>query len=222
MSIKSSCSEHGHMSSKAAVRSWSRAAAFSRNFRVWKIYRMMLAHNYEQRQGGSDVKEIGGRSQPAKRQNCEGFYCESAQFFGICAAENARGCHWRSCFLYAGCSFSVGENGECTIGDFTLLNGPHHGRNKIDIGSHCSFMNAASPILFSSARAGATSSTAASRHFQRSPQRQNKNRAVISPKCLIGMNAHIEGGDRRIQSVAAGSVVTNRLRQTGCRGNPAV
>src|SRR5207249_2614346 len=39
---------------------------------------------------------------------------------------------------YAGCSFSVGENGRCTIGDFTLLNGALiMAEERIEIGSHC-------------------------------------------------------------------------------------
>ncbi|PYK85838.1 MAG: hypothetical protein DMF47_08745 [Verrucomicrobia bacterium] len=54
----------------------------------------------------------------------EGFYCESAQIFRHLRSTKRRavviGDHV-SC--YAGCSFSVGENGQCTIGDFTLLNG---------------------------------------------------------------------------------------------------
>ena len=54
----------------------------------------------------------------------EGFYCETAQIFRKLQSKKARavliGNHV-SC--YAGCSFAIGENGHCTIGDFTLLNG---------------------------------------------------------------------------------------------------
>ena len=39
---------------------------------------------------------------------------------------------------YAGCSFALGENGPCTIGDFTLLNGALiMAEERIEIGSHC-------------------------------------------------------------------------------------
>lgn len=54
----------------------------------------------------------------------EGYYCESAQIFRKLRSKKPRaviiGKHV-SC--YAGCSFAIGENGRCTIGDFTLLNG---------------------------------------------------------------------------------------------------
>src|SRR5262249_56867829 len=39
---------------------------------------------------------------------------------------------------YAGCSFAIGANGQCTIGDFTLLNGALiMAEEKIEIGSYC-------------------------------------------------------------------------------------
>ncbi len=69
----------------------------------------------------------------------EGFYCESAQIFRKLRSKKSGaviiGKHV-SC--YAGCSFSVGEHGRCTIGDFTLLNGALiMADDKIEIGSHC-------------------------------------------------------------------------------------
>src|SRR5215470_8416255 len=69
----------------------------------------------------------------------EGFYCESAQIFRHLRSKNLHaviiGKHV-SC--YAGCSFSIGQNGQCTIGDFTLLNGALiMAEEKISIGSHC-------------------------------------------------------------------------------------
>src|SRR5438045_4901299 len=69
----------------------------------------------------------------------EGFYCESAQVFrkmvskkpGAVVIGNHVSC-------YAGCSFAIGENGHCTIGDFTLLNGALiMAEEKIEIGSYC-------------------------------------------------------------------------------------
>ena len=39
---------------------------------------------------------------------------------------------------YAGCSFALGKNGTCTIGDFTLVNGALiMAEERIEIGSHC-------------------------------------------------------------------------------------
>lgn len=68
-----------------------------------------------------------------------GFYCESAQIFRKLRSQKPRavvfGDHV-SC--YAGCSFSIGENGSCTVGDFTLLNGALiMCEERIEIGSHC-------------------------------------------------------------------------------------
>src|SRR5215468_4837498 len=69
----------------------------------------------------------------------EGFYCESAQIFRFLRNKKPHaviiGKHV-SC--YAGCSFAIGENGRCKIGDFTLLNGALiMAEEKIEIGSHC-------------------------------------------------------------------------------------
>src|SRR5678815_760114 len=67
----------------------------------------------------------------------EGFYCESAQIFRKLRSKRPRavviGKHV-SC--YAGCSFAIGNDGQCTIGDFTLLNGALiMAEEKIEIGS---------------------------------------------------------------------------------------
>src|SRR5438552_18627289 len=69
----------------------------------------------------------------------EGFYCESAQIFRMLRNKKPRavviGKHV-SC--YAGCSFAIVENGHCTIGAFTLLNGALiMAEENIEIGSHC-------------------------------------------------------------------------------------
>src|SRR5207244_10796230 len=76
---------------------------------------------------------------PPNVEFSEGFYCESAQIFRKLRSEKPRavviGKHV-SC--YAGCSFSIGENGQCTIGDFTLLNGALiMAEEKIEIVSSC-------------------------------------------------------------------------------------
>jgi acetyltransferase-like isoleucine patch superfamily enzyme len=69
----------------------------------------------------------------------DGFYCESAQIFRFLRNKKPRavviGKHV-SC--YAGCSFAIGNDGRCTIGDFTLLNGALiMAEENIEIGSHC-------------------------------------------------------------------------------------
>src|SRR5256712_9237416 len=69
----------------------------------------------------------------------EGFYCESAQIFRrIRSKKSGAIVIGKHVSCYAGCSFSVGEKGQCTIGDFTLLNGALiMADEKIEIGSYC-------------------------------------------------------------------------------------
>ena len=76
---------------------------------------------------------------PASVQFGDGFYCESAQIFRF-VKNNKPGAivlgDHVSC--YAGCSFAVGPNGSCKVGDFTLLNGAIiMAEDRIEIGSHC-------------------------------------------------------------------------------------
>ena len=68
-----------------------------------------------------------------------GFFCESAQIFRQFRSREARavtlGDHV-SC--YSGCSFALGPQGTCTVGDFTLLNGALiMAEERITIGSYC-------------------------------------------------------------------------------------
>jgi acetyltransferase-like isoleucine patch superfamily enzyme len=69
----------------------------------------------------------------------DGFYCETAQIFRFNRSEKPVaveiGNHV-SC--YAGVSFSMGKNGSCKVGDFTLLNGALvMAEERVEIGSHC-------------------------------------------------------------------------------------
>ena len=78
-----------------------------------------------------------GRPIPPNIAWGEGFYCESAQIFRHFKStrEDAvvLGKHV-SC--YAGCSFSLGTAGTCSVGDFTLLNGVLiMAEERIEIGS---------------------------------------------------------------------------------------
>src|SRR3954468_9654911 len=68
----------------------------------------------------------------------DGFYTETAQIFRFIRSRHqpalVLGEHV-SC--YAGCSFSLGPNGRCTVGDFSLLNGALiMAEELIEIGSH--------------------------------------------------------------------------------------
>ncbi len=69
----------------------------------------------------------------------EGLYLETAQIFRHFRArepEALRLGNHVSC--YAGCSFSIGEKGRCTVGDYTLLNGALiMAEERIEIGSYC-------------------------------------------------------------------------------------
>lgn len=76
---------------------------------------------------------------PANVHWQEGFYLETAQIFRLMRSHRDRaivlGKHV-SC--YSGCSFALGKNGTCEVGDFTLLNGAllmieEH----VEIGSYC-------------------------------------------------------------------------------------
>src|SRR5437762_7893077 len=69
----------------------------------------------------------------------EGFYCESAQVFRFLKSKTPRAVVFGDhVSVYGGCSFSIGVNGKCTVGDFTLLNGALiMAEERIEIGSHC-------------------------------------------------------------------------------------
>src|SRR4051812_34614145 len=54
----------------------------------------------------------------------EGFYAETAQIFRFLkSTQNPAVVLGDHVSCYAGCSFALGPNGRCTIGDFSLLNG---------------------------------------------------------------------------------------------------
>ena len=133
---------------------------------------------------------------------------------------------------YAGCSFAVGENGRCTVGDFTLMNGALvMAEEKIQIGSHCLIswnvgiadsdfhpLDPAQRLLDAQALAP---------FFKDRPARPKLKTAPvkIGDNVWIGMNAVIlKGvtiGDNSV--VAAGSVVSKSVApNTVVAGNPAV
>ncbi len=163
----------------------------------------------------------------------EGFYCESAQIFRHLKTKAPRavvfGNHV-SC--YAGCSFAVGENGRCTVGDFTLLNGALvMAEERIEIGSHCLIswnvgiadsdfhpLEPAQRIIDAHALAP---------FFKDRPPRPKLRTApvIISDNVWIGMNAVILKGVTIGENsvVAAGAVVTKSVPpNVVVAGNPAV
>jgi len=163
----------------------------------------------------------------------EGFYCESAQIFRHLRSTKRRavviGDHV-SC--YAGCSFSVGENGQCTIGDFTLLNGALiMAEDKIDIGSHClvswNVGIADSDFHPLEPAQRLIDAQALAPFFKDRPQRPKLRTApvIISDNVWIGMNATILKGVTIGENsvVAAGSVVTKSVpANVVVAGNPAI
>ena len=163
----------------------------------------------------------------------EGFYCESAQVFRKLRSREPRavviGKHV-SC--YAGCSFSIGEDGQCTIGDFTLLNGALiMAEEKIEIGSHClvswNVGIADSDFHPLDPAQRLVDAQALAPYFKNRPPRPKLRTAPvkIADNVWIGMNAVILKGVTIGENcvVAAGSVVTKSVEpNTVVAGNPGV
>jgi acetyltransferase-like isoleucine patch superfamily enzyme len=163
----------------------------------------------------------------------EGFYCESAQVFRKLRSKKPRaviiGNHV-SC--YAGCSFSIGKLGQCTIGDFTLLNGALiMAEDKIDIGSHCLISwnvgIADSDFHPLDPAQRLVDAQALAPYFKDRPPRPKLRTAPvkIADNVWIGMNAVILKGVTIGENcvVAAGAVVTKSVEPNSVvAGNPAV
>ena len=162
-----------------------------------------------------------------------GFYCESAQIFRHLKSKAPRavvlGEHV-SC--YAGCSFAIGANGTCTVGDFTLMNGALiMAEERIEIGSHCLIswnvgiadsdfhpLEPAQRIIDAHALAP---------FFKDRPPRPKLRTApvIIADNVWIGMNAVILKGVTIGENsvVAAGAVVTKSVpANVVVAGNPAI
>jgi len=162
----------------------------------------------------------------------EGFYCESAQVFRFLKSKAPNAIRFGShVSVYAGCSFSVGPNGSCRIGDFTLLNGALiMAEDRIDIGSHCLIswnvgiadsdfhpLEPAQRVIDAQALAP---------FFKNRPARPKLATAPvkISDNVWIGMNAVILKGVTIGENsvVAAGAVVTKSVPpNVVVAGNPA-
>jgi acetyltransferase-like isoleucine patch superfamily enzyme len=163
----------------------------------------------------------------------EGFYCETAQIFRHLKSKAARavvlGDHV-SC--YAGCSFAVGVNGTCTVGDFTLMNGALvMAEERIEIGSHC-LISWNVGIADSDFHPLAPAQRIIDAHalapfFKDRPPRPPlvTKPVIISDNVWIGMNAVILKGVTIGENsvVAAGAVVTKSVpANVVVAGNPAV
>jgi acetyltransferase-like isoleucine patch superfamily enzyme len=163
----------------------------------------------------------------------EGFYCETAQIFRhmhtTAPGAVQIGDHV-SC--YAGCSFALGKNGTCSIGDFTLVNGALiMAEERIDIGSHCLIswnvgiadsdfhpLEPAQRLIDAQALAP---------FFKDRPPRPKLRTApvIIADNVWIGMNATILKGVTIGENsvVAAGAVVTKSVpANVVVAGNPAI
>ena len=163
----------------------------------------------------------------------EGFYCETAQVFRFLRNKQSGAIVFgKHDSVYAGCSFSIGVNGRCTVGDFTLLNGALvMAEDRIEIGSHCLIswnvgiadsdfhpLEPAQRLIDAQALAP---------FFKNRPPRPKLKTApvIISDNVWIGMNATILKGVTIGENsvVAAGSVVTKSVpANVVVAGNPAI
>jgi acetyltransferase-like isoleucine patch superfamily enzyme len=162
-----------------------------------------------------------------------GFYCETAQIFRF-MRNRAEGAvklgNYVSC--YAGCSFSLGQNGRAKVGDFTLMNGALvMAEELIEIGSYCLISwnvgiadSDFHPIDPAQRRLDAQA--LAPFYKERPPRPPIRTAPVrIADNVWIGMNAVILKGVTIGENavVAAGSVVSKSVAaNTVVAGNPAV
>jgi acetyltransferase-like isoleucine patch superfamily enzyme len=162
-----------------------------------------------------------------------GFYCETAQIFRFLRSRHEDAVSlgdYVSC--YAGCSFAIGANGRCSVGDFTLMNGALVMADElIEIGSYCLISWTVGiadsdfhPLDPAERRRDALA--LAPYYKDRPPRPPIRTAPVrIGHNVWIGMNAIIlKGvtiGDNSV--IAAGSVVAKSVSaNTVVAGNPAV
>jgi len=170
---------------------------------------------------------------PANVEFGEGFYCETAQIFRhLHSKRSGAAVFGNHVSCYAGCSFSIGKNGQCRVGDFTLLNGALvMAEEKIEIGSHClvswNVGIADSDFHPLEPAQRLIDAQALAPYFKNRPPRPRLKTAPvkIGDNVWIGMNAVILKGVTIGENsvVAAGSVVTKSVPpNVVVAGNPAV
>lgn len=163
----------------------------------------------------------------------DGFYCESAQIFRHFKStkEDAvvLGKHV-SC--YAGCSFSLGKAGRCTVGNFTMLNGVLiMSEELIEIGSYCMMSwnvgIADSDFHPLDPAQRLQDALALAPYYEKRPERPTLKTAPVRIRnnVWVGMGAVIlkgvEIGENSV--VAAGAIVTKSVpANVVVAGNPAV
>lgn len=163
----------------------------------------------------------------------DGFYCETAQVFRFLRNKAAAAVKFgKHCSVYSGCSFAVGKNGTCTVGDFTLLNGAIiMAEEKVQIGSYCMVswnvgiadgdfhpLEPAQRIIDAQAIAPFLEGRPPRPHLKTAP-------VILEDNVWIGMNATILKGVTigKNSVVAAGSVVTKSIPpNVVVAGNPGV
>lgn len=163
----------------------------------------------------------------------DGLYCESAQIFRFVKTKAEHAIRiGQHVSLYAGCSFAIGANGSCTIGDFSLLNGALiMAEERIEIGAHClvswNVGIADSDFHPLEPAQRLIDSEALAPFYENRPPRPKLVTApvIIRDNVWIGMNATILKGVQIGENsvVAAGSVVTKSVpANVVVAGNPAV
>ncbi len=163
----------------------------------------------------------------------EGLYLETAQIFRFMKSKRERAVELGShVSCYAGVSFALGENGTCSVGDFTLLNGALLMADEhIQIGSYClvswNVGIADSDFHPIDAAQRRIDCMALAPYFKDRPPRPALKTApvIIGNGVWIGMNAVVlKGvtiGDNSV--VAAGSIVSKSVPpNVVVAGNPAV